>query len=187
MNRGTLFESGTHLGVRPRSAAEWNRMIHRSRKYPGRFGSEYHELKYESLLADPERELRKICDFLELAFDPAMMIQQRAVRRHGDAKGKRHIVSDNQGKFLTHLTARQIRTIEERAYPMMQATGYEPIEATCYRPLSPALAYILALHDRFRHLGVNVREHGLRTGLKRGWKIAINRMRFGGHRTRNLS
>jgi sulfotransferase family protein len=33
----------------------------------------YYELRYEVLVADPERECRRLCDFLALAYDPAML------------------------------------------------------------------------------------------------------------------
>jgi Sulfotransferase family len=33
----------------------------------------YYELRYEALVADPELECRKLCEFLALAYDPAML------------------------------------------------------------------------------------------------------------------
>lgn len=33
----------------------------------------YHELRYEDLVADPERETRALCAFLDLSFEPAML------------------------------------------------------------------------------------------------------------------
>jgi hypothetical protein len=36
---------------------------------PGR----YREVRYEDLVADPERHLRQLCEFLELAYSPAML------------------------------------------------------------------------------------------------------------------
>jgi hypothetical protein len=62
----------------PRTVAEaavrWKRAIRRGRSAgrdlgPGR----YRELRYEELVEDPEGNLRDICGFLDLPFDPAML------------------------------------------------------------------------------------------------------------------
>lgn len=62
----------------PRTVAEaavrWKRAIRRGRSAgrglgPGR----YRELRYDELVGDPEGNLRDVCRFLDLAFDPAML------------------------------------------------------------------------------------------------------------------
>src|SRR5688572_8645643 len=51
---------------------EWNvRLGQEARRFLG--PERYCELRYEALVADPERECRKLCDFLELAYEPAML------------------------------------------------------------------------------------------------------------------
>jgi Sulfotransferase family len=39
----------------------------------------YLELRYEDLVADPEQRLREVCDFLHLAFEPAMLEYHRSI------------------------------------------------------------------------------------------------------------
>ena len=55
-----------------RHAKIWKRRISRARRQQSRL-KHYIELRYEDLIADPETALRKVCDFIELPYDPAML------------------------------------------------------------------------------------------------------------------
>ncbi len=64
--------------AKPRSAAdfacEWRREVRAARDLGARVGpARYHELRYEALVEDAERELRAICSFAGLAFDTTML------------------------------------------------------------------------------------------------------------------
>ncbi len=56
-------------------AAAWRREIHAARRF-GRTRP-YLELRYEDLVAEPERRLREICEFLELEYEPEMLEYHR--------------------------------------------------------------------------------------------------------------
>lgn len=53
-------------------AAGWQRRIRRAQKQGKRL-SHYLELRYEDLVTDTEPNLRRICEFVELDWDPAML------------------------------------------------------------------------------------------------------------------
>jgi hypothetical protein len=53
-------------------ARQWRRDVSLTRKRSAKC-RRYIEIRYESLVRGPELELRRICSFLELDFDPAMM------------------------------------------------------------------------------------------------------------------
>jgi hypothetical protein len=56
------------------AAAFWERRVRAGRRDGSELGmARYHEVRYERLVEDPERELRAICSFLELAWNPAML------------------------------------------------------------------------------------------------------------------
>jgi Sulfotransferase family len=63
------------------AAARWRRWIHAAREQ-GESVGRYMELRYEDLVADPEPELRRICEFTELDWDPVML-------RHHEHAGER--------------------------------------------------------------------------------------------------
>jgi Sulfotransferase family len=55
-----------------RMARRWKQAITVARKQARRVGH-YMEVRYEDLVAEPEPTLRRICEFAELEFDPAML------------------------------------------------------------------------------------------------------------------
>lgn len=64
-----------------KAARRWKRRIVHARRGAKRV-SHYMELRYEDLITDTEHELRRVCDHLELEFDPAMLAyHERAERR----------------------------------------------------------------------------------------------------------
>jgi hypothetical protein len=56
-----------------KTANLWRRRIEDARKQAKGLEGRYLELRYEDLVADPEPELRRICELIELDFDPAML------------------------------------------------------------------------------------------------------------------
>ena len=61
----------------PRSAAEfaarWRTEILAARRLGAHVGSRYLELRYEDLVTQPERELRRVCEHASLSWEPAML------------------------------------------------------------------------------------------------------------------
>jgi hypothetical protein len=53
-------------------ARHWRRRVRKTRRQ-GASARHYMELRYEDLVTDPERELRRICEFIDLEFDPGML------------------------------------------------------------------------------------------------------------------
>jgi hypothetical protein len=59
---------------RDEQAAKWVKRIGKSREQAKKLGGDrYMEARYEDLVRDPEPVLRRICEFIELPFDPAML------------------------------------------------------------------------------------------------------------------
>ena len=55
-----------------RSARRWRNRIEKARAEGPKLG-EYLEIRYEDLVTDTEPPLRRVCDFIELEFEPAML------------------------------------------------------------------------------------------------------------------
>jgi hypothetical protein len=51
----------------------WKRRIENARRQAKRLKGRYLELRFEDLVADPEAALRRVCDLVELGYDPAML------------------------------------------------------------------------------------------------------------------
>jgi hypothetical protein len=87
-------------------------------------GARVCELRYEDLLDDPERELRRVCDFVDVRFVPDMLELIAPCEAVGDAR-TRDLVRSNYGKYRTQLTPRENRRIESIARGTMAGYGYE--------------------------------------------------------------
>ena len=70
-------------------AAKWVKRIRKSREQASKLGGErYIEARYEDLVRDPEPALRRICEFTELPFEPAMLTYyERAAERLQEMSG----------------------------------------------------------------------------------------------------
>jgi hypothetical protein len=62
------------------AAADWRDGIVHARRL-GAGLPQYHEIRYEHLVADPERTLREVCGFLELEFEPGMLSAHESARQ----------------------------------------------------------------------------------------------------------
>ena len=56
----------------------WRRRIENARKQAKRLRGRYLELRYEDLVADPETALRRVCELVDLGYDPAMLTYHEA-------------------------------------------------------------------------------------------------------------
>lgn len=77
-------------------AGDWRSRILRTRKLAKRC-THYLEIRYERLIADPPEELRRVCAFIGLPYDPGME------RYHASARGRLDEVKprlDDQGAVL---------------------------------------------------------------------------------------
>lgn len=114
-----------------------------ARLEPGR----YLELRFEDLIAAPERELRRVCTFLELEFEPEMLdYPERAESRLGELRDRRDDQGQvtvrrerrlsihanttrppdpaQSGKWRTGLTPEEIALFEREAGDVLTALGY---------------------------------------------------------------
>ena len=87
------------------------------------------QVHYEDLLATPEQELRRICDFLGEEYSPVMLAyyQQDKVLKCDQRNAtnlRRPVLSDNTGKWRSHMTGRELRIFEALAGDSLERYGY---------------------------------------------------------------
>ena len=80
-----LSQARRHLHDKPVpievAAKRWSKRITTARRQGADVGH-YMEVRYEDLVAEPEAELRKVCEFIDLPFSPVMLnYHKRATRR----------------------------------------------------------------------------------------------------------
>lgn len=108
----------------------------------------YLEVRYESLIADPARELRRICEFLDLRYDPGMLAYHQTARRRLEEvetrrapDGRVLITRDERlhlqrftsqppepsrvGRWKTELSRDQVAAYEAVAGGLLEELGYK--------------------------------------------------------------
>jgi Sulfotransferase family len=90
----------------------------------------YHRLSYESLVREPEAELRQLCAFLDEPFDAAMLQHQDAARdivptrKQWHARTGENVATDRIDTWRTELTAAELGLIEAVCGRALRANGY---------------------------------------------------------------
>lgn len=91
----------------------------------------YLECRYEELLADPEAECARLCEFLGEAFDPGMLAFHESSESYNTdptnrANLARPIMQDNSGKWAEQFSEEELRWVEAVAGGRMRDLGYQP-------------------------------------------------------------
>ena len=145
MPEGTFTRTWGHPTTPAQFACLWRIEVEAARALGRRLGaSRYHEVRYESLVADPEGTVREICGFASLPFEPAMLDYAGAV----DVSAKPH-----QQRLLRPPTA-GVRSWREDMSPA-DAASFEAVAGTL-----------------LSELGYDVKAGaagGTRATLERGW------------------
>jgi hypothetical protein len=106
---------------------EWN--VRLGREAGARMGPDrYYEVRYEALVADPELECRKLCDFLGLAFDPIMLRFHEGRRRAEpglSAKKAWQPITPGLRMWGEQMTPRDLARFEAAAGDLLSELGYE--------------------------------------------------------------
>jgi Sulfotransferase family len=112
------------------AAEYWAGRVRRARQAGERLGPDrYRELRYEDLVADPERELRALCEFVELDYTPAMLAYEDVSRIPLTDKMRASGVVRAPGAsgrdWRTQMSPRQLAVVETVAGDQLVAFGYE--------------------------------------------------------------
>ena len=100
--------------------------------------SRYLELRYEDLVNNPERELKRICRYLDITYSSQMLFYYHNVER-SIPESKRHIWllisepprKDNIERWRRELSKGLRVCFERRAGSVLRELGYEVLPGTC--------------------------------------------------------
>ena len=155
-----------------RAAQRWADGVHKARQAGAALGADYLELRYEDLLADTERELRRVCGFLGVAFEPDMLTLVKPSENLGDARGARQVVGGNREKFRRAMAPQTVARIEELAGPVLRECGYDLVlPPRPVRRLSALEMRLAQLRDGVRLVLTNRSGWGL-------WRTALFHLRY---------
>jgi hypothetical protein len=112
-------------------AVYWKRFVNAGRQAGASLGpTRYHQLRYEDLLDDPEANVRALCEFVELDFDPAMLRYfERAEKISGSDRSHHQNLSRPPTKGIRdwrqQMSPKDIALFEVLAGDLLSEMGYE--------------------------------------------------------------
>jgi hypothetical protein len=142
-------------------ARNWRKILDEHRRLSVELPPQtYTGVRFETLVAHPETELRRLCAFLGEEFEPAMLrYYERGPsgfhEREALWKGmtRRPLTDASIGRYRRQLTPRQIALIERIVGPTMVKLGYSPRSGwRTHHPLWMAL-------DAAAHLASKTKQH----------------------------
>jgi hypothetical protein len=126
-----VFNSGLNRGMSPKRALNtWARHCHRSasifqKNLPG---SSLITVRYESLATEPEQQLRRICDFLEIEYTPEMLefvATESHIANGNRMRFDRTAVISLDEKWRDTLSPQMLRFFERHAGDLNRRLGYD--------------------------------------------------------------
>lgn len=124
----------THGSLRDQ-ARNWRKILDEHLRLTAALPSAtYAGVRFETLVDQPEAELRRVCDFLGESFEPAMLNFHERPRagfhdREKEWKGQtqRPLSDASIGRYRQQLSPRQVALVERLAGPTMVKLGYQPV------------------------------------------------------------
>ena len=126
------------------NAWEWiEAMTYAARWRESTYAALFLEVRYEDLVLDREREVRRICEFLGEAFEPEMLSWQHSVEElvpareaHIHEKLTQESSVEDVGRWRREMSRREVLISEAFMGPQLKARGYElKFGAAAWRPI----------------------------------------------------
>ena len=89
---------------------------------------EYLEVRYETLVTQPEQELRRICGFIGEDYSPSMLAAEQSSALHPKEwdRPQSPLTTSRLGRWRNELTPQQVAQIEWIVGPHLKTFGYTP-------------------------------------------------------------
>jgi hypothetical protein len=142
MPEGTFTRTWAHPTTAAQFACLWRKEVTAARALGRRVGRErYHELRYEDLVADPERAVRAICAFADLPYEPGMLDYAGSVDVSAKPHQQRLLRPPTSGvrNRQEDMSADDVAAFEAVAGALLVELGYETLTSQS-GGLRPALA-----------------------------------------------
>ena len=115
------------------NAAVWARELGVARRAAARYGARLLTVRYETVVESPTQVLRSVCRFLEVPFDPAMLVYHQTAPTAVDVDRepwKRNALRPPDpaalDRWRVELSAADVAAVEAEAYSEMRRWGYTP-------------------------------------------------------------
>ena len=116
------------------AACRWLHVVRQCKNFVAKHPERSFTVRYEELVAEPERIVRGVCAFLGVDFEPAMLVSEGSARSLGDvpewswhAQVQRPINAANPGKGRANLTVNEKQRLQDMLGRELESLGYPPV------------------------------------------------------------
>lgn len=100
----------------------WKHVVRAGRRQGAQMPGRYFEVQYEKLTQDPEIWMRKICEFLGLGFEPAVLGSRNPQSMD---KGSEGTISVREEAWRSYFCDKETKRMEQIAGAELEAIGYQ--------------------------------------------------------------
>ena len=154
-----------------RAAHRWQEAVGRACMYGRSLQQDYVEVHYEGLLDDPEKTMKEVASFLGCGYDKSMIDIGLSHEDVGETKGRYGIVKDNTKKYITQLSQKQIRKIEEIVCTVANDVDYLLENDVQEKHLSKGQLAMFKIYDGFSSVNYHIRKE---KDFSKGVKYFVN-------------
>jgi protein-tyrosine sulfotransferase len=110
-------------------AQRWEQSIRAVTRFKRKAGNRVHSLRYENLVADPESEIRKVCNFLNLDYRSSMITARDSELGDTSLEHMQNVTQPiseaSIGKWKETLTAEELKRLQNEIGQTLKQLGYE--------------------------------------------------------------
>jgi hypothetical protein len=145
----------------------WKCVVRDGRRQGSSLGpTRYLEVRYETLTADPETEMRRICQFADLPFDASVLKSSMRFVDPESPGARTGRIIRNSEKWRTYFSTRVLAALESVAGKELSELGY-PVDHLGDLDLSPGRRWLLRIRDAIARTPYFIREYGLLLAVPR--------------------
>lgn len=148
-----------------RAAQRWSNDIQYAQKIGNEYPGEYIEIKYEELVMEPIKILKKICDFIDIEFTERMIKLNKPAENLGAAKNVNYIKKNNIMKYRQYMSANTKKKIEEITYDVLKNNGYEVEYSGELKKISNIKMIFYKILDWINLLRFDFAQRGIKKGF----------------------
>ena len=127
------FLRGSFVAEVEDAGRRWLHTVRQTRRFAQVHADRVFELRYEDLISSPEPTVRRVCEFLGVEFEPAMLSSHHKTGGLGDIPAwawhkqvSQPINARNTGKGRTYLSRPERERLQRIIGPELEALGYAP-------------------------------------------------------------
>lgn len=168
----------------PLTMTRWKQTVREARRQGEALGERYFEVRFEDLTSAPEEWMPRICAFIGVPFEPAvLMSSQPYLNSSRHRTGIEGPLKANSGRWRSYFSPRAVRRLDAIGGRLLTELGYECETPDGDRTPSGLQRRFWGLRDSVYQFGREV-SLKLRGRIERPWRTILARP-FDAYRNRN--